>query len=108
MKHYDSLEAFLGDLPALAEAHRDKLRGQNGIFALTTRQGKQLWACLVDGLITLPETAPSQAPECVVTADEKDLLDIINGELSPVRAILFGKIRIKGNKGLLLKLASMA
>ena len=108
MKHFDSLEAFLQELPALAASHRDQLRGQNGIFELTTKQGKHLWACLEDGLITLPETAPAKVPDCVVTADEQDLLAMINGELSPVKALLFGKVKVKGNKGLLLKLAALA
>ena len=108
MKHYDSLESFLQELPSLAASHREELRGQNGVFGLTTSQGKQLWACLEDGLITLPETAPAQTPDCVLTADEKDLLAMINGELSPVKAILFGKIKVKGNKGLLMKLAALA
>ncbi len=107
MKRYESLDAFLSDLPALARGGRERLRGQSGLFSLTTKQGRQLWVRLEDGAITLPGSAPSGTPDCTVTADERDLLAMINGELSPVTAVLFGKVKVKGNKGLLLKLIAL-
>lgn len=107
MKKYDSMQAFLQDLPGLASNNREKLRGQSGLFELETKQGMRLWVRMEDGAITLPETTPAEKPDCTVTADEKDLLAMINGELSPVKAILFGKVKVKGNKGLLMKLAAL-
>ncbi len=107
MARYESLDAFLADLPRLTAGARERLRGQSGLFELTTKQGRHLFVRLDDGLITLPETPPAEKPDCVVTADERDLLAVVNREQSPVTALLFGKVKVKGDKGLLLKLAAL-
>ena len=107
MARYESIDAFLADLPRLTAGVRDRLCGQSGLFELTTKQGRHLFVRLDDGLITLPETAPAEKPDCVVTADERDLLAIANREQSPVTAILFGKVKVRGNRALLLKLAGI-
>ena len=107
MARYESLDAFLADLPRLTAGARERLRGQSGLFELTTKQGRHLFVRLDDGLITLPETPPAEKPDCVVTADERDLLAVVNREQSPVTALLFGKVKVKGDKGLLLALARM-
>ena len=60
---------------------------------------------LEDGEITIPEAAPATAPDCVVTADEGDLLAVASQEQSPVTDLLFGKIKVRGDKGMLLNLA---
>lgn len=106
MASYTSIDGFLAALPGMAEEARLRLKGQSGLFALTTKQGRRLFLRLEDGVITLPETVEA-TPDCEVTADEKDLLAVINGELNPVAAILFGRVRVKGDKTLLLKLAAL-
>ena len=35
-------------------------------------------------------------------------LALLNGELNPAKALLLGKVRVRGNKGLLLKLIALA
>lgn len=107
MERYGSVDAFLAALPALAAGARDRLRGQSGLFELTTKQGRHLFVRMEDGLITIPQAPPAEAPDCVVTADERDLVAIMNREQSPVTALLFGKVKVKGDKGLLLKLAAL-
>lgn len=106
-RHYASLDAFVGDLPNLAPEIADRLRGQSGLFALRTRQGRSWLIALDDGRISLPDEA-DRDPDTSLEADEKDLLALLNGELSPARALLFGKVRVRGNKALLLKLAALA
>ncbi len=105
---YESVDAFLQELPGLAAGSREKLRGQNGLFALESKQGRQFWVRLDDGVVTLPETAPEEKPDCTVIADESDVLALINREISPVVALLFGKVQVKGDKSILLKLAALA
>ena len=67
---YETLDAFFEDLPRLAAGAEDKLKGHNGLFAMNTKQGRQMLFRLEDGVITLPETA-DRAPDCEVTADER-------------------------------------
>ena len=104
---YETLDAFVEDLPKLAEGARDKLAGTSGLFSLTTKQGRKMLALMEDGVVTLPETADRE-PDCELIADEKDLLDMINGKLNPAMALLFGKVQVKGDKGLLMKLVALA
>lgn len=104
--HYDSLDAFVQALPAMAAEEQAKLRGHDGLLRLDTRQGRTFFVRLDDGVLTLPETA-EDTPDCTVTADENDLLQVINGTLSPVKALLFGKIKITGDTGKLMDLIKL-
>lgn len=103
MKQYDTLDAFAADLTTLTEEVREKLRGQDSLFLLKTKQGRECLIRLEDGIAKLIEPDGSQ-PDCTVTADEKTLLDLINGKASPVKALLFGKIAVKGDIGRLKRL----
>ena len=106
-RRYDSLDGFIAALPGLAAGIATRLKGQSGLFLLRTRQGREVCVLLADGQVALPE-APPREPDCTVEADERDVLALLNGELSPAKALLFGKVRVRGDKGLLLKLASLA
>ncbi|MBR4166080.1 MAG: SCP2 sterol-binding domain-containing protein [Lachnospiraceae bacterium] len=106
MKHYDTLDGFVSDLPALAAGAKERLAGQTGLFRLETKQGRVVNLRMEDGAVTLPETVDSE-PDCVLSADEQDLLGIINGSLHPAKALLFGKVRVKGNPAKILSLISL-
>ena len=106
MRQYDKLDAFIADLPRHAENAAQQLRGHNGVFMLNTREGRRLTIFLEDGRVRLSDTA-AEAADCTVTASEEDLLGIINGRLSPAKALLFGKIRVRGNPAKLLELIGL-
>ena len=76
MREYPSLDAFLQDLPALAEGAEEALRGHSGLFCLEIRQGPRIWLRLRDGRLSVEKTGA--APDCTVTAGEQTLLDIIH------------------------------
>ena len=105
MREYPSLDAFLQDLPALAEGAEEALRSHSGLFCLEIRQGPQIWLRLRDGQLSVEKTGA--APDCTVTSDEQTLLDIINGRRNPLRALLGGKIRVGGDRGRLMALISL-
>ena len=105
MRTYSSLEEFLNDLPALAAEAEDALRGQEGLFLVETRQGTRALLHLRAGQLSIEEDGG--APDCAVLADEQALLDIINGRTHPLRALLGGKIRVRGDKGRLMALISL-
>ena len=105
MQTYSSLEEFLNDLPALAAEAEETLREQEGLFLVETRQGVQVWLRLREGRLSIEEDGG--APDCTVLADEQALLDIINGHMHPLRALLGGKIRVRGDKARLMALISL-
>ena len=108
MKKYESLDAFLADFVDLAAGAKEKLAGHPGSFLLETSQGHRAAVQIRDdGSVSLSRE-PDGEVDCAVTADEQDLLAIINGQLSPLKAMLFGKAKIKGNPVKLLTLAKLA
>lgn len=104
--HYDSLDAFLADLPAQAAPVRDKLRGHDALFLVETRQGRQLYLQLRDGEVLL-STSSDVKPDCTVKADEAALLDLVNGRLSPMKALLLRKVVLTGSPAPLMSLISL-
>ncbi|CAL4095612.1 unnamed protein product [Meganyctiphanes norvegica] len=42
--------------------------------------------------------------DCTITMKDADLVDLMNGTLNPQRAFFQGKLKIKGNMGLAMKL----
>ena len=77
MARFESIDAFVAAIPAMAARSRDLLRGHDGLFRLDTRQGRTFFMRLSDGEMTLPENPPDTT-DCRVTADEADLLRIVN------------------------------
>jgi putative sterol carrier protein len=45
--------------------------------------------------------------DCVIITSSEHLLAMKNGDLNPMMAVLTGKIKIKGDKGLAMKLQSL-
>lgn len=48
-----------------------------------------------------------ESAQCVISMTDKDFLGIISGSLNPQMAFMTGKLRVKGDMGLALKLQSI-
>lgn len=104
--NYATLDEFLRDLHGLAREHRQELAGRTALFRLETKQGRCMLLRLDGGEVTIPEDC-AQMPDCTLIADEGDLLALIAGKLSPAKALMLGKVKIKGNPKPLLDLAAL-
>ncbi len=102
MKQYESIDAFLQALPP----HVKQLEGHDNLFLLKTRQGRVQYIRLRDGHILL-ETESGEAPVCTVEADEEALLGLICGKISPMRLLMTGKARVKGDVRPLIELIGL-
>lgn len=102
MKQYDTLDAFLADMPA----HLDALRGHDGLFLLETRSGRGWYVRLQNGDIRVTATAEDavEKPDCTVRAEEETLLQLIAGQASPMKLLLTRRITVAGNAGKLMAL----
>ena len=105
MKDYTTLDEFLADLPKLAERFRDRLAGQDALFLLTT-EDRQLYVKIAEGRVSLP-AACDEKPVAAVSAKEAVLTDLLSGKLSPMGAILRGKVKVTGNIGALTSLITL-
>ena len=102
---YDSLDTFLQDLPALANSVREELAGQNGLFLLKLPT-RQVYIRLEDGAVSV-QTECADYPNCIVQTDEEQVMELLSGRSTPMRALLFGKVRVQGDVKPLLRLSAL-
>lgn len=103
---YESLDDFIADIPMHVQKHQAELSGRDVTAVLQTKQGRRITVRLRDGQVTFPEG--EEQADCTAIADEKVLLDMINGKLSPVKAVLLRKIVLKGDLTKLMALVMLA
>ena len=106
MMSWATLDEFVEKLPEMATGAADKLRGADGTFELKTEQRTvrlQLW----NGTVKILDSLPGPA-DCFVEASEQLMLDLLNGKTSPLKAIMLGRVKVRGDKMKLLKLAALA
>lgn len=102
----DALEQWLDTLPAAAHQHQAAIRDIRGLFRVVTRQGRSRDILLAGGSVqVLP--CGTDAPTCTITADEGDLLAMLQGRLNPAKALLLGKVKVTGDPKPLLRLAAL-
>lgn len=105
MKDYANLDDFLADLPQLAAPFRDRLVGRDALFQLTT-ETRQLFVQIADGHVSLTDGHGGK-PAAVVSAKESVLTELLSGKLSPMGAILRGRVKVTGNIGALTGLIAL-
>jgi putative sterol carrier protein len=86
----------------------DKAEGVDAIFQfdLTGDNGGKYWVKVQN---KQPEVHEGQHadPTMTLTATADDYMAIVNGELAPVSAFMQGRVKVKGDMGLALKLQAM-
>lgn len=94
---------FLKNLPK----DEEKYAGMSTLFHfdLKGENGGQLSLKLDDGDLKVIEGLEGE-PKCVVTADDTDLLKVLNGETNPMMAVMTGKLKIS-NVGEMMKYAKL-
>lgn len=63
---------------------------------------------LIDGLgDSNVVSSHDEEADCTISTDEETFLALKNGELNPMMAVMSGKVKIKGDMGLAMKLQSL-
>lgn len=76
------------------------------VFELTGDGGGVYHAAFDQGAVDIAEgTIPN--PGCTVTMAASDFLLLVSGKLNPTAAFMGGKLKIKGDMGLAMKLQSV-
>ena len=75
-------------------------------FDVTGTQGGQ-WTIVLNETAHKVERGNSQTPHCVITIADVDLVNLVEGKLNPQLAFMTGKLKVKGDFGLALKLGSL-
>lgn len=85
-----------------------KIAGMNATyqFDISGDQGGTWHVKLADGAASVVD-GPAENPSITLTATDQNWLDIVSGKLSGQTAFLTGKLKIKGDMGLAMKLQNV-
>jgi len=86
----------------------DKAAGVNATiqYDITGDQGGTWHALIKDGSCAV-NTGPAASPNLTLTMASQDWLDMISGKLSGQMAFMSGKLKLKGDMGLAMKIGGM-
>ena len=87
---------------------KDKAAGMKAIYQWdVTGEGGGKWNAVIDnGNITVSE-GQHASPNITITVAAKDWLDILNGKLDGQMAFMSGKLKVKGDMSLAMKLKTL-
>ena len=90
------------------QADPAKTAGMNAVYAfdLSGEQPGQYHISLKDGTADVGEGAPEN-PNITIPMKSEDFVDLATGKLDGTMAFMSGKIKIKGDMGLAMKLQSV-
>jgi putative sterol carrier protein len=75
-------------------------------FDLSGEGGGQWFVTIADRILNV-STGQTPAPTLTLTTSAKDYLAIVNGDLKPMAAFMQGKVRVKGDMPLLMKMQGL-
>ena len=85
-----------------------KAEGVDAIFqfVLTGDNGGAYWIKVADKQAEVHE-GQNENPTMTITSAAEDYLALVNGDLNPMMAFMQGKVKVKGDMGLALKLQAI-
>jgi putative sterol carrier protein len=84
----------------------DKAQGETAMiqFDLAGDNGGKYWAQVSNGTCAVGAGDSPSAADMTLMASAEDYLAIINGTLNAMNAFMMGKVKVKGNMGMAMKL----
>lgn len=93
---------------AIAAFQPEKAAGVNAKvqFHITGNQGGDWVASIQDQKLNV-EKGTTPNPNLSIGADTGDILNLVQGKMNPMQAFMQGKVQVKGDMGLAMKLMEM-
>jgi putative sterol carrier protein len=99
-------QLFMEELPKLFQPEKAGSTNATIQFDLSGEEAGTYNVKIADGQVA-PAKGEAESADLTLTADGNDLVRIFTGQLDPTAAFMSGKLKIKGNMGLALKLQSI-
>ncbi len=99
---------FEEKFPERLKAKGDKISAINAIYQFDIKgEGGGSWVLDLTQPGGKVSVGTSDQAKCVVTMESNHFVDLIAGKLNPQMAFITGKLKVKGDMGLALKLGSI-
>lgn len=87
-------------------ANPEPIQNENVRYEFQLKEGEAKQLVLKHGEASIEEAGAAE-PNCTLKLSEKDLVKMIEGDLSASGAFMFGKLKVDGKMGYALKLESL-
>ena len=99
-----TVQEFFEGLPGRVSPER--IAGMNNTYVFEI-EGAGTWTvALTDGSLTVSDGESANA-DCTISASEESFQKIVAGEQNPTTAYMTGKLKIKGDMGVAMKLQKL-
>jgi putative sterol carrier protein len=101
----ETVDEVFTEMGERLKANPDKVKGMNAIyqFDLTGDGGGERWVKLADGAGEMG-SGQAESPNITITMAASDFMDLVAGKLDGTMAFMSGKLKVKGDMGLAMKL----
>lgn len=82
------------------------IKGMKTVYQFDLKEGETYQIKIADDTVEFNEGSPEEAI-CTLAMSEKNLLKLFQGELNPTNAFMTGRLKIKGDLSLAMKLQSI-
>ncbi len=101
-------ELFEKTIPSNISKDEAKAKSLNAVYQFDiTGDEAASWVVSLTAAKVGVSKGPSPDAKCTITVAGKDILDIVSGKLNAQMAFMSGKLKIKGDMGLALKLQNV-
>ena len=103
-----TVDEVFTDMETRLRANPEKVQGMNATyqFDLTGDGGKEKWVKLADDGGEMGD-GQAENPNITITMAASDFLDLVDGKLDGTMAFMSGKLKVKGDMGLAMKLQNV-
>ncbi|TFE00497.1 SCP2 sterol-binding domain-containing protein [Jeotgalibacillus salarius] len=93
-------------ITSVMNANPEPIQNENVRYEFQLKEGEAKQLVLKHGAASIEEAGAAE-PNCTLKLSEKDLVKMVEGDLSASGAFMFGKLKVEGKMGYALKLESL-
>ena len=103
-----TVQEVWGEIDRVAKENKSIIETVNGSFVFEIKAGEEVVYSLelTEGIATITEGKLNDA-QCTLAMNEKNFKKLLQGDLNATAAFMTGRLKVKGDIGLALKLENM-